>query len=219
MKNTNTRGIITLLAVLMLCFLLSGCQSKNVKYFNDQLMRLQREEITLESWPEIHQVVELELALTQKERDSLQDSIGTLDSIVAEYKALEDAAVKNIEDMIPTLPALEDIRLNSENVINAVYWAYSNSTEEVKNRVSGAETILAVKAGYEEYKRGCWAACTACGGDGIEPCSICHGTGSKKAKYTTPNGKTWDVTQDCPKTQTCDKCGGSGGSYVEKKRN
>ncbi len=215
----NKKGIIVLLTVLMLCSLLSGCQTKNAKYFSEQLMQLQGKETTLQSWPEIQQVVELEQMLSQKERDSLQGPIGALESIVAEYKALEDAEVKTIEDMIPTLPALEEIRLDSESVINAAYSAYSHSTEEVKSRVAGAETILATKARFDEYKKSCWVACTTCGGDGKETCSICHGTGSKKAKYTTPNGKTWDVWQDCPATRTCSNCSGRGGFFIEKNSN
>ena len=138
------------------------------------------------------------------------------ESIVSKYKALEDEAVKEIEMKIEAIPPEEAIKLSSEEIIEDALDAYESTTEEVKNRVTNVQKLYAAKTTMKNVKDACWVICSTCDARGSVPCKICGGSGSRKAYYTTPNGKTWLLPAECPSRETCGSCGGSGGKYIEK---
>jgi hypothetical protein len=208
--------IITIFfALLSTCFILSACQSEQAKIVDTKMLELCEKEITLEIGKEIYAIKELDQKLSTREHKSLVN-YSKFEYVVSEYKALEDEAVEKIETMIEAIPPTDSIKLASEDVINDALEAYESTTEEVKNRVSNVKELYSAKTTMKNVKDACWVICSTCDARGSVPCKICGGSGSKKAYYTTPNGKTWLLPAECPSRETCGSCGGSGGKYVER---
>jgi hypothetical protein len=99
--------------------------------------------------------------------------------------------------------------------VEAAKAAYDNASDYVRSKVTGADKLLAAAAKQEQVLKDAWKPCTNCGGDGKTVCKLCNGKGSRLVNHTTPNGKTWRVSQECKTTSTCSECKGKCGVYVE----
>jgi hypothetical protein len=186
-----------------------------VKDLDYQINQLARKEISLSSHDEIYRILQRIDALSEKDCKSLK-SIEAFDVTYRKYLAFEDQAVAELEAIITGLPVPSQITLASEDVIDDAATAYSRAPEGVKKRISNYSVLQTVQQAMEQYKEDCWVKCENCGGDGKVTCSLCNGRGSRIVNYTTPNGKTWQVSQECKTTSSCKECKGVGGQYIEK---
>ena len=214
MKKT----VITLLIILLFavfCFLFMDFRSEEVKDLDYQINQLARKEISLSSHDEIYRILQRIDALSEKDSKSMK-SIEAFDVTLKKYMVFEDQAVVELEAIITALPAPSQLTMASEDVINEAASAYRRAPEGVKKRISNYSVLQTVQQAMEQYKEDCWVKCENCGGDGKVTCSLCNGRGSRKVNYTTPNGKTWQVYQDCKTTSRCGECSGKGGEYIEK---
>ena len=201
--------------ILMVILMMTGCQSGAVKDIDESILYLSKQKVSIASGEAIRMIREQMDALSPDDLASLENT-AKFDSYCAEYMKLEDAAVAEIEAAIDALPAAKDIRLDSENKILKVESMLNGAPEFVKNRVKNADAVETKKAEMEKYKESCKTDCKTCGGDGKFPCALCGGRGSRKVDYQTPNGKVWQVYQDCAKWNDCSICGGAGYVYVDK---
>ncbi len=214
MKKIKTGLLCTALCLFCL-FALTGCQSDKARTLDIRLLEFNEKEISLGSGKEIYEIEALLSDLTEKELKSLNYRVA-FEKKYAEYKVLEDRKVAEIEKLINELPAEKSVKLAHEEQINDANNAYNYATDAVKARISNVDTLNKAVAKMEQVKKDCWVECTVCGGDGKVICRLCNGRGSRKVNHTTPNGKTWLVSQDCKTTSSCGTCKGNGGTYVEK---
>ncbi|MBO5935574.1 MAG: hypothetical protein J6Q94_08830 [Clostridia bacterium] len=83
----------------------------------------------------------------------------------------------------------------------------------VKEKVANYQELEKHIADFEDLLQTYELRCDSCGGDGRKACSLCGGSGSRLVNHTTPNGKTWRVSQDCKTSVSCGNCGGDGKTY------
>ena len=181
----------------------------------DGITKLSQEELALHHIDDIQNLEEMYSELIEKDKKAVSN-YEMLVAIRANYDAMETAEIKRLEELISTLPKPEDIRLDSEDLIEDIEWEYKKATEVVQQKVSNSDILNQVCTRLENYKAECWNKCTVCGGDGSVTCSLCKGKGSRIVNHTTPNGKTWQVSQECRTTESCSACSGRGGVYVEE---
>ena len=211
-KKLTFVGIII---IVLGCLVLSGCQTEEAKMADSKIWELNGETISLYSWSELKEVDDLISNLSDREIRSLEN-YKLYEEKLAEYKALEDAAVEDLEKMIKDLPSVKEMKLADRETVENVSDAYSRAVEPVKARVSNHDILEKAEAKMEKIKEDCWVSCSSCGGDGKTSCGLCGGSGMRWVNHTTPNGKTWRVTQECATTRSCGACAGQGGIYVEK---
>ena len=196
---------------------LVGCQSSKAAKFDQHLMELELdkvEKVTITMGPSLEEMMEQMSALSQKEQDSLKFREHLL-RLYEQYQTLEAETVTSVESQISQLPQGAAVGLSSEEQIQEARKSFSQLPQTVRKKVSNLDLLTAAEETLEQVKEACWVKCQTCGGDGKIACRLCNGSGSRKVNHTTPNGKTWQVYQDCRTTQSCGVCGGKGGSYEE----
>lgn len=209
--------VIPLIVIASIYVYVNYIPKASTSAVDDAIVKLSKQELTLTSLEELEEIEKQYADLPEREK-KLLSNYEILINIREKYDIMEQQEVERIEKLINTLPVMEEIRLSSEPLIDDVEREFSNTTDAVRGKVGNQKLLSEACEQMEKVKEECWQECTTCGGDGRVTCGLCKGKGSRIVNHTTPNGKTWQVSQECATTASCSQCGGKGGAYIEKKQ-
>ena len=212
------RKILSFILAATLMVSLCGCMSLEAIGLDEYLAELELkdvQEVSLHMGESLQKLWAEAEALSERDRSQMENLVH-LQRLVEAYEKLEADTIAKVEEDIRNLPKAEDVRLASEEAIKEVRKAFNALPETARAKVSNEKALADIEEVLKQVKEACWVDCDTCGGDGKVVCKSCGGSGSRKVWHTTPNGKKWQVSQDCKTTQNCSECGGKGGTYVEE---
>lgn len=136
----KTKSFISILICLVMCLCLSACKTQNAITVDEKIMAIDEANITLESATEISEVQALFDALSEEEKQTI-DNKEKLNSIVEKYGSLEATEIASIEEKINAIPAIDRITLSSKDVISVANNAYNGTTDSVKAKITNVEHL------------------------------------------------------------------------------
>ena len=210
----NKKTLLLIVLCLSTVMLLCACHSERADQVDYRIKAMVKKGVSFKMESELIDLEEQVALLTDWERNAME----YYDDLVkyrADYDKFVQDKIVDLQAKLDALPALDQIRVASEKDINAAKSAYDSASDYVRSQVTGAEKLSAAVTKLEQVLKDAWQPCENCGGDGKTVCKLCNGKGSRQVNHTTPNGKTWRVSQECKTTSTCSACKGKGGVYVE----
>ena len=210
----NKKVLLLLVLCLSMAALLCACHSERADEIDYQIKAMVKKGVTYSAESELIELEEQVSILADWEKNSM-DYYDDLQEYRTKFDKFIADKIVDLQTKIDNLPALDQIRVATEKDVNAAKSAYDSASDYVRSKVTGVDKLLAAASKQEQVLKDAWQSCTNCGGDGKTVCKLCNGKGSRLVNHTTPNGKTWRVSQECKTTSTCSECKGKGGVYVE----
>lgn len=217
--------LISILLCVIMCFCLSACKSQNAITVDEKIMAMDESNITLESATEISEVQSLFDALSEEEKQTIENK-GKLDSIVEKYSSLEAAEVAKVQGKIDAIPTTDKITLSSKDIINDAIDSYNSTTDAVKSKINNAENLTVAKEQVEQIEAAeiekkinaipSLGSMTLSSKKTVEAAEDAYDSASSSVRAKVKNKDKLDDSKDKLEElreatwRDCSKCGGTG---------